>query len=78
MADTTPTSPTKAARDARLDTLKVAVDEWGKKEKKRYEDEAKFLQSVIDGHTGAGKVVSANTQKSSAYAVDKISQFLEG
>jgi hypothetical protein len=69
---------TKAERDARLDALKVAVDDWGKKEKKRYEDEAKFLQSVIDGHTGTGKMVSANSQKSAAYAVDRISQFLEG
>lgn len=69
---------TKAERDARLDALKTAVDEWGKKEKKRYEDEAKFLQSVIDGHTGAGKTASANAQKSAAYCVDQISQFLEG
>ena len=68
----------KAARDARLDALKTAVDEWSTKEKKRYEDEAKFLQSVIDGHTGVGKTVSANAQKSSDYAVDQISQFLEG
>jgi hypothetical protein len=70
--------PQKAERDARLDALKAATDEWADKEIKRLEDEAIFLKSILEGRTGAGRLVSQNVADSSKLVVDKISQFLEG
>jgi len=68
----------KAERDARLDALKAATDEWADKEIKRLEDEAVFLKSILKGRTGAGRLVNQNVADSSKLVVDKISQFLEG
>ena len=70
--------PQKAERDARLDALKKATDEWADKEVKRLEDEAKFLKSILQGRTGAGRLVNQNVVDSSKLVVDKISQFLVG
>jgi len=69
---------TKAERDARLDKLKKATDEWADKEIKRLEDEAKFLKSILQGRTGAGRLTNQNVSDASKLVVDKISQFLTG
>ena len=68
----------QAERDARLDALKKATDEWADKETKRFEDEVKFLKSVLKGRTGAGRLANQNVADSSKLVVDEISQFLEG
>jgi len=68
----------KTERDARLDALKKATDEWADKEIKRLEDEATFLKSVLKGRTGAGRLANQNVADSSKLVVDEISQFLEG
>lgn len=68
----------KAERDVRLNALKRATDEWADKEKKRLEDEAIFLKSVLKGRTGAGRLANQNVADSSKLVVDEISQFLEG
>lgn len=52
--------PTKAARDANLDSLKSAVKEWGTKEKTRLENEVKFLRAVLKGRTGSEKAGTQN------------------
>lgn len=65
-------------RDARLDALKKATDEWADKEIKRLEDEATFLKSILKGRTGAGRLTNQNVSDSSKLVVDEISQFLEG
>jgi hypothetical protein len=65
-------------RDARLDALKKAVKDWSTKEKKRLEDEVKFLKSVLKGRTGAGRLTNQNVADSSKFVVDEISQFLTG
>ena len=69
---------TKALRDARLIELKNATVEWADKEKKRLEDEAKFLKSVLKGRTGAGRLTNQNVADSSKLVVDEISRFLTG
>lgn len=69
---------TKAERDARLDELKKATNEWADKEIKRLEDEAKFLKSILQGRTGAGRLTNQNVSDASKLVVDKISQFLTG
>jgi hypothetical protein len=52
--------PTKAKRDANLDTLKSAVKEWGAKEKTRLENEVKFMRAVLKGRTGSEKAGTKN------------------
>jgi len=72
------TANRQADRDARLDALKKATDEWADKETKRLEDEAIFLKAVLKGRTGAGRLANQNVADSSKLVVDEISQFLEG
>lgn len=69
---------TKAERDARLDALDRAVDEWGERETKRLGDEVTFLKSVIKGRTGAGQLADQGVADASNLLVQKIGQFLEG
>jgi len=73
MADTKTTE-----RDARLDALKEAVEEWADKEITRLEDEATFLKSILKGRTGAGRLTEQNVADASKLVVDEISQFLTG
>jgi hypothetical protein len=73
MADTT-----QADRDKRLAELKSSTTKWADKEIKRLEDESEFLQSILKGRTGAGRLTSQNVSDSSKLVVDEISEFLEG
>lgn len=71
-------SKKKVDRDKRLDALKKATDDWGKRETKRLKDEVIFLKSVIKGRTGSGKLANQNVSDSSKLLVDNIGQFVEG
>jgi len=57
--------PDKNARDANLNALQAAMQEWGQKEKLRLDNETTFLRSVLTGRgaTGAG---DANLQKAAS------------
>ena len=66
------------ARNARLDKLKAATDDWADKEIARLEDEVVFLKSILKGRTGAGRIAKQNVADASKLVVDEISQFLEG
>lgn len=63
-------------RDKRLDELKSSVEEWADKEIKRLEDEEEFLKSILQGRTGAGRLIKQNVSDASKLVVDRISQFL--
>lgn len=79
MADVkTATEQIKVERDKRLDELQKATTEWADKETKRLEDEVKFLKSVLQGRTGAGRLTNQNVADASKLVVDEISQFLTG
>lgn len=78
MTDAQTISETQAARDARLLELKTATIEWADKEKKRLEDEATFLKSILKGRTGAGRLTNQNVADSSKLVVDEIATFLTG
>lgn len=41
--------PTRQERDANLDSLQIAVDQWSKWEMDRLENEVKFMRSVLQG-----------------------------
>jgi hypothetical protein len=47
------TVPTRTERDANLDSLKSAVDEWSKTEMGRLENEVKFMRSVLQGRAAS-------------------------
>lgn len=70
--------PTKDERDANLDALKTAVDEWIAKEKTRIEEEVTFLRKVLKGRTGSEEANSTNLAKSLELVVAEIDSFLIG
>jgi hypothetical protein len=68
----------KAARDARLDELKKAVDTWAESETKRLANEALFLKSVLRGRTGSGRLTTQGSEDTKKILVDAIGDLLEG
>lgn len=67
-----------AERNARLDELKAATNKWADKETERLKSEAAFLESILKGRTGAGRLTNQNVSDSSKLVVNEISKFLEG
>jgi len=78
MTDKQVISEVQKLRDARLDALKSATVKWADIERKRLEDEATFLRSILKGRTGAGRLTNQNVADSSKLVVDEIAQFLTG
>lgn len=68
----------KTERDKRLDELEKAVDKYGTEKKKALEADVKFMKSVINSRTGAGKLANQGVADSKKLLADSISQFLEG
>ena len=69
--------PTKEERDANLDSLQEAVDKWYDIEKKRLEDENKFLRKVLEDR-GASDAATANLDTASDLVQSELDQFLIG
>ena len=67
--------PDKASRDANLDALKEAVDEWATVALTRLDNEAKFIRSVLDGR-GANTAGTKNLEEASALLQADIDAFL--
>jgi len=67
--------PTKKARDANLDALQKAVDEWSDKERKRLENEVQFMRKVLKGR-GASDAGTKNLDTASKLVQGEISVFL--
>lgn len=72
------TSEQKRERDARLDRLKQALDEWHQNERGRLEDEATYLKSVLRGRTGSERLARENTAEAEVLVVEDITSFLTG
>jgi len=69
--------PTKEERDANLDALQSAVDEWAEAEKTRIENGVQFLRAVKQGRGASGNGTS-NLASISAVLVAEIDDFLIG
>jgi len=69
--------PTKAERNANLDALKSAVDEYAEDEKRRLENETKFLRAVVQGR-GASDAGTANLAEAGKVLQVEIDQFIIG
>lgn len=65
-------------RDALLDRLKEAFDEWYDSEHSRLEDEATYLKSVLRGRTGSERLSRENTAEAEVLVVNDITSFLAG
>jgi hypothetical protein len=68
--------PTKAERDANLDSLKSAVKTWGDKEKARLENEVKFVRAVLKGRTGSEKAGTQNLDTLQAILKLEVEDFI--
>lgn len=66
----------KAERDARLQKLVDTTKTWATAERERLTKEADFLESVLKGRTGAGRLVNQNVADSSVLVVNEITDFL--
>ena len=69
--------PTKAERDANLQALKDAVDDWAGTEKTRLENETTFLRAVLQGR-GASDLGTKNLALASELLQSEINEFLVG
>jgi hypothetical protein len=67
--------PSKETRDANLDALKRAVDEWAKKESERLENEVRFLRSVLQGR-GASEAGTKNLEAISKLVQAEVDDFI--
>lgn len=65
-------------RDALLDRLKDALDEWYDHEKAELEDEATYLKSVLRGRTGSERLAQENTTEAEVLVINDIASFLTG
>lgn len=72
------TEQQKQDRDARLDRLQQALNEWHEEEVARLENEAEFLKSVLRGRTGSDRLSRSNTAEAEVLVVDDITSFLAG
>lgn len=67
--------PDKATRDANLDALVEAANEFFEQEKTRLDSESKFLRSVLKKR-GADQVAALNLRESVLSMQDEIANYL--
>lgn len=66
------------ARNALLDELKDAVEDWHDREIQRIDDEVTFAKSVLRGRTGSERLSRSNTTEARILVIDDINSFLAG
>lgn len=66
------------ARNALLDELKNALDDWHDQEIQRIDDEVTFAKSVLRGRTGSERLSRSNTTEARILVIDDINSFLAG
>lgn len=67
--------PDKTSRDANLNALVAAVQQWGQKEKTRLDNETLFLRSVLTGR-GATAAGDANLAAAVSALENEIDQYI--
>jgi hypothetical protein len=68
-------APTEDARNANLDALQKAVDEWAKVETARLGNETKFLQAVLKGRKSSS-TGTKNLEATSKLVQESISEYI--
>jgi hypothetical protein len=69
---------TKAERDARLDELKRATEEWAQKRTDQLKQRVDVAKRILKGRTGSERLMSHATQTVSNNLVADINAFLVG
>jgi orotate phosphoribosyltransferase len=72
------TDPAVTERNALLDQLTDALEDWYEKETKAIQDEADFVRNVVKGRQGAMKLSKGNVEKAKVLVIDDITSFLVG
>lgn len=75
---TTASDRQRARRDALLDALSSAEQEWGQKLEGSLVKESSFLRKIMDSRTGAGSATGKIRDRLADLTVDKINDFLVG
>lgn len=65
-------------RNALLDELKEALDEWADDAEEKTQDEIDFMKSVLRGRTGSERLARSNTTEARVLVIDDIDSFLTG
>jgi len=65
-------------RNAILEELETAVEDWFRVEEKRITDEVAFVKSVLRGRTGSERLSRSNTAEANVLVRDDINSFLSG
>lgn len=65
-------------RDALLDDLQQAFEQWHQNETKRVDREIRYLKSVLRGRTGSDRLGSANAEEASRIVQTDLDSFLTG
>ena len=66
------------ARNALLDQLKNALEDWHTQTIQKIDDEVDFAKSVLRGRTGSERLQRSNTSEAQILVIDDITSFLAG
>lgn len=69
-------SPSEAARNARLDALVTATTQWADRRTKELNDKVSVIKKILKGRTGSERLASATSQAASDAVVREIDEFL--
>lgn len=67
--------PTKEDRDANLETLRTAVNEYVEQESIRLDNESKFMRAVLDGRA-VQKTATVNLREGARLVSSEIEEYL--
>lgn len=70
--------PATQRRNALLDELQQATDDWADHEEQKTQDTITFLKSVLRGRTGSERLARSNTTEARVLVIDDINSFLTG
>jgi hypothetical protein len=65
-------------RNARLDSLKAATQQWATQQKQRLNDQVSLGKRILKGRTGSERLAQASVQSVSDLTVNQINDFLTG
>lgn len=65
-------------RNARLDALKTATEEWATKQKQRLNAQTALSKRILKGRTGSERLAQASVQSVSELVTIQINDFLTG
>lgn len=70
--------PAQEQRNALLDDLTSALEDWYKVETKAIKDEADFVRSTVKGRGGAMSLSKNNVETAKVLVIDDVNSFLAG